>query len=45
VSGDLYDGFWFNDQKNGKGHYTWSDGKTYIGEYLGIILKKKKFES
>ncbi len=40
MSGDVYDGFWFNDQKNGKGQYIWSDGKIYIGEYLGIILRK-----
>ena len=30
-TGDVYIGQWANDNKNGKGKYTWKNGDTYDG--------------
>jgi hypothetical protein len=32
-TGDIYEGYWNNDEKSGRGRFIWSDGENYDGEY------------
>ena len=33
--GDLYDGEWYQDKIQGKGHYIWKNQDSYIGQWEG----------
>jgi len=33
-NGNTYEGNWLNNQYNGFGTYTWSDGSYYVGEWF-----------
>jgi hypothetical protein len=29
----VYEGEFFNDKREGKGHFIWADGRQYIGDW------------
>lgn len=33
ANGDVYQGEWMNDRKNGKGYYLYADGSLFKGQY------------
>ena len=39
--GDMYEGDWKDDKKNGKGAYTWAYGDMYEGDYKGGDVNRK----
>lgn len=47
-NGNLYEGFWKDDIKVGKGKFTWKGGEVYIGDFenkvngMGVIYFVKK---
>ena len=36
-------GEWSNDKKNGKGKYTWTDGRSYTGNFKNGLRYKERF--
>lgn len=34
INGDIYDGNWKDDKKNGNGVYKWKNGNVYKGFYI-----------
>jgi hypothetical protein len=30
----MYKGDWRNNKMDGKGEFTWSDGRKYVGDYV-----------
>ena len=33
LKGNIYEGYWKNDKKEGEGTFTWSDKRKYVGAW------------
>ena len=42
-NGDVYEGQWFNNLKNGKGHMKYSNGEKQKGKWLNGIFEKGQY--
>ena len=40
-NGDVYDGEWKDDKKQGQGKYTWASGDIYDGDWLDDKMQGK----
>lgn len=40
----LYEGHFINDQKNGRGTYTFSDGQKFTGLFINDVLESQMLE-